>query len=201
MLLDMFNDKQVFLLNGPPSSGKDTLAKYVSGLLVGFKHDSMAFPLKQANKGFFGMTEAEYQYYDSDPIAKNTKCDRFYGKSWREANIKLSENFLKNEYGVNIFGKLLLKRIQDSTEHKGFLISDSGFTAEAEPIIEALGKENVHHIIIKRNGCDYSIDSRGYLDLKPFGVHPHILENNGDKQDFEFRGLELIQKLYLRHNK
>ena len=46
-----------------------------------------------------------------------------------------------------------------------FTITDSGFGPEALPIIKMFDPENCTLIRVRRDGCDFSGDSRSYVDL------------------------------------
>ena len=169
-------NKQIFLLNGPPSSGKDSLAAYITGINGRFKMDKLAYPLKQACKVMFSLTDEEFKLFDSDPTWKNKPQDRFYGVSWRQVNIDLSEVYIKHQYDSAFFGKSLVSRIKAS-DKEFFLITDSGFMEEVAPLIAEFGAENVHLLQLHREGYTFAGDSRNYLDGAKLGLDPYILYN------------------------
>lgn len=172
---------KIFLLNGPPSSGKDSLATYIEGINKTFTIDKFARPLKEANKGMFSLTEEEFKLYDNDAKMKNTPQDRFYGKSWRQVNIDLSEKFIKSNYDTKFFGLELVTRISNN-EKKRILVPDSGFLEEAEPIVEKFGKNNVYLLKLHREGFTYKGDSRNYIDGEKLGIKTfNIVNDNLDK--------------------
>lgn len=178
MILDPIKpETKIFLLNGPPSSGKDSLASYIESINKTFSIDKFAKPLKEANKGMFSLTDEEFNLYDTDAKLKNTPQDRFYGKSWRQVNIDLSEDFIKGKYDIKFFGLELAKRIAVN-DKKRILVPDSGFLDEAVPIVEKFGKNNVFLLKLHREGFTYKGDSRNYIDGEKLGVKTFNIVND-----------------------
>jgi hypothetical protein len=178
---------KVIILNGPPCVGKDTLAHYFlehlpySGNPIWVEHASFAKPLKQLNQIIYNLTDAEVKELDSNHILKNTPQERFRGKSWRQVNIDISLK-LKEEFGQDYFGKHLVQRIEAREkiaplEPLNVVLTDGGFEEEAIPLIKKYGHDNVHVIKLIRKDCDYSKDSRKYLDCEKLGIPQHDLHN------------------------
>jgi len=148
------------LLNGPPSSGKDL----ISDLL--FKHFNcrkakFSKPLKDAARALFLL---------HDEVALEAKKDEyteafFYSNTYRQVQIALSEDFLKQRFGKDIFGKLLLRQLHQPTNCSFTVVSDSGFLEEAVTVRKHYGKKNVYVLKLERDGTGYDGDSRGYLNL------------------------------------
>jgi hypothetical protein len=169
---------KVVLFNGPPRSGKDTI---VETLMSRYKDESahlkLSKPLKQSLKTLFNLSEEEADYLEQ---TKDTPSDLLFGMSWRQAQIWLSEDVMKPQFGKSIFGKLLVKDL-DSTKKFTF-ISDSGFLEEAEEIIKAVGANNVIKFSLWRDGCSFKGDSRSYwstyLPIKDISI-----ENNSTIAD------------------
>lgn len=189
---------KAFLINGPPRSGKDTIADFVVGNDGSFAKAKLAAPIKRSLEAFFELTPDELHYFDNNINgSKNVKHDRFLGDSWREAQIKFSEKFVKKIYGKDAFAKILIESIKSfikTNPQKNFIVADCGFKEEAEYLIEAFGRENVYLIKIERYGHDFSEDSRGYLDGEKLGIKEFTLKN-GDKATFLKSGFKLIQEL------
>lgn len=184
--------KTIFLLNGPASSGKDSLASFLWWELPGGCFiDKFAYPLKQANKVMFSLSEKDFIDYDTNAELKNAKCDRFYGKSWRQVNIDLSEDFIKTHYGDDFFGRSLVERIKQK-DGKVFLIPDSGFLSEAQVVVDAFGKENVFLIKLLRQGYTFAGDSRNYINGADLGIKEYSLIND-DYHTFLNDGYNLIK--------
>ena len=98
----------------------------------------------------------------------------------RQFYIHVSENVMKPLFGIDIFGRLAVEYIKNTTQ-KITTISDSGFPDEAMPVVEHFGLDNVFLIRIHRNGCDFQGDSRSYIDLPIKSVD---IDNNGTQEDF-----------------
>jgi hypothetical protein len=169
--------KQLILLNGPPGSGKDTIADALVQIFSNAEVEKFAKPIKEHCKAIYGLTQEQWDEVDSSQDAKAAPHPYFFGQSCRQVQINFSELFLKPTHGKDIFGKLLFRRVEASTADY-FFISDSGFKEEAEKVIEEFGNENVTLVRIHRDGCDYSIDSRSYVYL-PENVRQITIQNNG----------------------
>lgn len=178
---------KVIILNGPPGIGKDTLCKSFldslpyTGYPIWVEHGSFAKPLKKINQTIYNLTDDELKEYDTNHVLKNTPQDRFFGKSWRQVNIDVSFD-LKRQFGQDYFGKHIVQRIImreqiAPSEKLNIIITDGGFKEETIPLINKFGKENVHVIKLLREGCDFSSDSRKYLDAEELGIPQHTLIN------------------------
>lgn len=168
---------KIFILNGPPSSGKDSLADYLVSKNSRFKKEKFAKPLKLALKALFSMTDDELTFFDSSVI-KDTPNTRFFNKSWRDVNKELSELYVKCNFDRGFFGYSLMNRIKSDKFVSDFLISDGGFDYEVSPLIEEFGKDNVIVIKLYREGFDFSIDSRNYISTESLGIRSYDLTNN-----------------------
>lgn len=172
------------LLNGPPGSGKDTLA----GRLVGSSNLPMkivkfAAPIKRIVAAtYFGGDYEAFQRFDTFEM-KNIPHDRFFGKSCRQVQISTSEDWLKILHGQNVFGDILANDIQESPgAYECFhIVSDSGFRAEAEVLINRFNPENVLLVRIHREGFTYAGDSRNYIYLDDLGVRSLDIKNEENK--------------------
>lgn len=195
------NRLQIFLLNGPPYCGKDSLAK---ATILGdrtFGKMEFAHPIKQANLALFGLSDQHFEVYESSKTNKEMKRPELMGQSWREVCIALPEEFVKPFYGKEAFGHFLVNRIRQvlskSRSNDGFniIISDCGFTDEVRPLIKAFGAENVHVIKIHRPGSSYKDDSRGYIDCQELGVGEYFIRNSRKEMEFHTQGFRLIQAI------
>lgn len=157
---------KIFLLNGPPRCGKDTAAVYLAEEFDG-QVAKFAQPLKDGCTAIYCRGDKElFNHYDS-PELKDENCAQFFGKSCRQAQIDMSESYLKVLHGNSIFGKILADKLGHSITAPIF-VSDSGFEPEAMELINKFSPENVVLIRIHREGCNYTSDSRGYINI------PHI---------------------------
>lgn len=172
---------KIIFLNGPPGCGKDTVAAQ----LLDYYHMKMSAPLKVgAYNLFFGAND-----HNMSPLAILSDVETLKAKkvvpdsdiTWRQFIIEISENLMKPLFGEDIFGRIVREGMnsliaQGTTK---FVFSDSGFSEEAIPLIYEVGSENCKLIRIHRDNCDFSKDSRSYIDLEQYGVKTYDIENNG----------------------
>ena len=157
------------ILNGPPYSGKTTIARELSQYLhsrhVSTVTDSFAAPMKH-----FIATALGQQY---SAMAKDAPRAELAGYSVREFLIDLSENYIKPRYGEGVYGRWLYHRAGRYSPSPTFVIcDDSGFEEE----MNALGR-NVILVRIERPGHDFTNDSRAYLP------NPKYTLMNDEKMD------------------
>ena len=156
------------VLNGPPMSGKSTIARELSQYMnerhIETVSDSFAAPMKHYISTALGMQYAS--------MPKDAPRAELSGYSVREFLIDLSENYIKPRYGDGVYGRWLSHRIGRIQPSPSFVIcDDGGFTDE----VDALGAGKAIIVRVNRPGKDFSNDSRSYLD------NPHYtFDNDGD---------------------
>ena len=186
---------KIFLLNGPPGAGKDTAAEYLAYHHCG-RVMKFAQPLKDAATAIYcGNDPKIFQEYDT--FERKSKPEaRFFGLSCRQAQINISESFLKLIHDNRIFGNILSSRISDLRDNNcedNIFVSDSGFRPEAEVLVEKFGAENVILIRLHREGHTYEGDSRSYISLADLGVREFDIENlEGDMAGYGQRLGEVV---------
>jgi len=116
------------------------------------------------------------KYYES---VKDTETTPF-GVTYRQFQIDISEKFLKPLYGQDIFGRLLKTRCLavEPNIDPIFIVSDCGFQIE----VDTLKEHNVLLVRMVREGCDFSKDSREYVQHHPHWLHMNIA-NDGSIQE------------------
>lgn len=191
---------KIILFNGPPGSGKDTAAEIAwrmiplgKGMLVTI--EKFAQPVKEAVHQMLGLVGGDgkplpHDHFESQ---KNDRMGLFRGYSPRASYIWYSEDVMKPRYGVDIFGQLLAAKIGPLNPDRVIFISDSGFVEEAEVIVKKYGAENVRLVRMHRTGCDFTNDSRSYLDLSHMGVKHFDIRNDGT---FAELNLDISNLLY-----
>lgn len=173
--------KKVFLINGPAGSGKDALANYLHRRHIETRRDKFAKPLKEANALLYGFdiddlyrADSELYRWDNDKKEKETTRAELGGRSWRQVNINLSELYVKRFGGQSFFGQSFVNRAKRmeiwAPKIQSYVISDSGFTDEAKPVVDYFGKDNVACIQIFADGYDFEGDSRSYIDYTSLGI-------------------------------
>lgn len=190
--------KMAIVLNGPPGSGKDFAADFIAKNFS-FTHKEFKEPLYKmagaladfcgmGSKGFLMAVESRYFKDQADCTLAN--------RTPREAMIAVSENMIKPVFGADVFGQLAAAEVLKAAGDVVF--SDGGFNEE----VAALGSAGIDVFIIKlrRDGCDFSNDSRDYIDIP--GIEPYWIDNNFSKEIFqgnlsnaiyEFTGRQLVQ--------
>ena len=163
---------KILLVNGPPRSGKDTLADALPMQTLKF-----ATPLRTGVPAMFGIPQETYD--DLIENHKETPTPLLQGMSPREAQIWLSEEVMKPKFGPFIFGQILVGTAK--TVSGPVVVSDSGFYEEAQVVVEEFGPENVRLIRLHRDGCTFAGDSRSYIAQDD--VLSIDIKNDGTVQD------------------
>lgn len=171
----MLNLPTFLFINGPPGSGKDTLAGLIvktcpSAFLEGFAEPirAMIYSVFFPNEGpiDYSIDLRDQKVKASSMPFQFPNQENIPGYTVRDEMIAFSEQYMKRRYGPQIFGRLLWERCKEQMMFsQSFVISDSGFTPEARFIIDQVGTDNCILIRLHREGCSYAGDSRGYIDL------------------------------------
>ena len=173
--------KTVVCLNGPPRSGKDTLAKMFEENCVATRHCENKEALMRLALEISGVSKSEwYERYNSKlqvlpsstalwkkdlpwyllPYNKKTG-DCF---SQRDFLIYISENVMKPHFGNDYFGQKSAHLVIHDKENDTFAFSDGGFPEELEVMFQ-YPEIKVVLVRLHRKDCDFSKDSRDYLFL------------------------------------
>lgn len=183
----------IFFINGPPGSGKDTVADMISRMF-GAHTDKFARTVKEKTHALYGFLRMQgglpapvaHDFFEGE---KEIPSDLFHGLSPRQAYIQVSETYFKPVHGKDIFGQLLADSWEDDEVDlvRGlFAISDSGFIEEAQALLERFPNADATVLQLHRDGCDFSEDSRGYIELydsaslEPRRIRTEVLHNNGN---------------------
>lgn len=156
---------KVILLNGPPSSGKDTLGAQLM-LLPNVKMRSFKKALVYMTRVIYKIPLATWtEWYTTE--GKEIPREELMGMSQREALIHVSEHVGKPFFGLDVWGKAVASTMPVD-EESIYVLTDSGFKEEAQVLIDKFGAENVHVVRIKREGYTFEGDSRDYLEPSMF---------------------------------
>lgn len=186
--------KQIIILNGPPRSGKDTLANHLATTHKHFYHVKFADELKKIAHRFYNTPDQEPDAYEK---FKDQPMTEFLNLTPRQAYINISEDYIKKHHGKDFFGLQLIlsiKKVPDNNENV-FVVSDGGFEEELLPLLEAFNPALFTILQIHRAGCTFDNDSRHYFDKVRFGklgVKFLSIENNSSEEDFIAEAVSLL---------
>lgn len=152
--------------NGPPRSGKDTLATALEALLseaapeIQVHRHALAATMRAGAMATLGLSGGDKFYSD----IKDKPMDLLGGKTFRRFMIDMSEVFVKKEYGQDFWARLLHARNQAWWNRKGptvLIVTDIGFPAE----VQFLCEHSTHTVIVQldRAKLDFTQDSRNYV--------------------------------------
>lgn len=170
----------VIVLNGPPLSGKDTLAEYLS--LQGYHHDCLKNSLYGIMSVITGIELEKVIFYCTNREYKEKPMSEFANKSPRQYLIHISEDVLKPLHGKDILGAKLAKRLKNVDSD--IILSDGGYGASIEellPVVQLVGHNNFIVIRVHREGCTFKGDTRAYLTseyLDCYGIKSYDFNNN-----------------------
>jgi hypothetical protein len=181
----------LFLLNGPPRSGKDTAARLL-GQLLGegtTGHWKLAEQLKVRTHAMYDLRNAlTGKPYAADhyETTKDEPSADFRGLTPRAAYIAAHERYWKPVHGPRILGELLVREIERSPFNlPHIVISDAGDDSQCEPLVEMVGAENTVLVHLSRPSATWNDNRRSFL--LP-GVRTVAIENPGtDFADFRIR--------------
>lgn len=183
------------LFNGPPGSGKDTIARTCKALKGG-DIISFAEPLYNYLTLCLKIPYHEIQGCKDEPVFQEIN-----DKTPRQEIIDFSLKWLKPRFGDNILGKILAKKAKQCIEyeektrcnrilrpqvHKDIYIwiPDLGFESDICGLIQGLHPEvkeyEFHLVHLYRDGTNFDNDVRKYID--PKGVETksfHVIQNDG----------------------
>lgn len=152
--------------NGPPHCGKDTLANALNERLgiensISTKRVALSLPMRLAVYSLLNCEYSEMHYNQY----KDTPQDLFRGNSIRDEMISLSEDHIKRRHGDSFWARHLLRH-ESSINPLALIVSDMGFQAESDYFDGYVGPDNYTLVRLYREGCDWSKDSRGYIQAR-----------------------------------
>lgn len=188
MLTRVSRFKKIFLFNAPPRAGKDTYCNMLVQRNTWFSElKKFAAPIKRAACAIYCNNDwALFCSFDT-PEMKDVKHKQFLGKSCREVQISISEDWMKKFHGDRVFGEILANDIHLS-QNEMFFVSDSGFRDEALVLAEEFKPKNVIYFRIMRMGYTFKGDSRSYIDLQDVlpPENMFVIHNPEGEQEFMY---------------
>lgn len=188
----------VVMLNGAPSSGKDTAAYAIINRAKApgpWRWERFSFPLKEAAHSLFGHPVNQFgigrlESKKELPISE-------LGVSYRQFQIDMSEKFMKKEYGDDIFGRLLahrIKRLCLLNNHPVFyVVPDSGFLPELRGLQNNLAGAKFLLLRCTREGTSFSGDSRSHIEPLD-GVDFQTIENGEDVEIYKLKAIRAVEQ-------
>lgn len=153
---------KVLILNGPPSSGKDSLAE-VMDILFDVERRSFKSHLIDLTRAFYDIPYWLWQeWYTTE--GKEVPRRELDFLTCREALIFVSETVTKPNFGHGYFGHRLLPTMPD--DGSLYVLSDGGFPGEVQPFLDYGYPVVVARL--HRDGHRFDHDSRGYLIANQF---------------------------------
>jgi hypothetical protein len=182
---------RVILLNGPRGSGKDTAAELIQRMgPFPTEHHKFADPLRWATPGLFGISIQRWEEFYMLPEIKTKRFDILRGMSPAEAQIMVSEEFMKPKFGEGVFGELFVDRVMLSSHPPEIVVvSDSGFREESYWVTGNF--EDVLLVRLHREGCTFEGDSRSYI-YNIGAKEEHDITNNGTIDDLRAKLAKLL---------
>ena len=159
--------RKVIILNGAPSSGKDTIAKLFKDQ-INFEHMEVKAELFKIALQLSGISHGDWfeRYDNRENNFKEQPWDRLGGLSQREFLIKISEEWMKPVFGNHIFGKKAAESVMLLNDDSVAVFSDGGFQDELNAMVQELGEDNILLVRLHREGCSFVNDSRSHLSHK-----------------------------------
>jgi hypothetical protein len=168
---------KLILFNGPRHSGKDTAALRCEAEFKAY-HFKLSGPIKAAVKAMFELKDHTVDFLET---VKTQAVPIFFDNSYVDCQISFSEDWVKPFFGEYTFGTLAARHVQrhmlDNPNQELYVCSDSGFAAEAQPLIDLFGADNVLLVKSYRDGKTFAGDSRSYIELD--NVTTVSIANNG----------------------
>lgn len=181
-MFDIEEHKGPFIVgfNGPPKSGKDTIATAVmnildrEGVVLPVHRQALAATMRDGAAAILGLTGGDKWYNE----VKDKPLEVLNGKTFRRFMIDMSETFVKNIYGQDFWARLLYARNKHwwNSVPSILIVTDIGFPAETQFLCE----HSKHYINIRvdRRGTDFTSDSRRYTSAQSHGGIDFALTND-----------------------
>jgi len=156
---------KILILNGPPGSGKDTIALALSKAMRA-KHLEFKTPLHNIAMAMTGLSPFHYFNIYNNREIKEIPHDALLGFSPRGFLIHISEVMCKPVFGNDYFGQMAADAVENSIDTQTCVFSDGGFPDEVNVLANRFGKENIFLFHIYRQDTNFDNDSRDYVNIE-----------------------------------
>lgn len=173
--------------NGPPRSGKDTVATALMDLLdnegvtsIPIHRQALAATMRDGAAAILGMNLTDKQYSE----IKDQPLEVLNGATFRRFMIDMSETFVKSVYGQDFWSRLMYTRNQIWWDKipSILIITDIGFNDEVKFLCEH--SRLYLNVQLSRKDTDFGIDSRKYCWGAPeYGGYNFALDNDESPED------------------
>jgi hypothetical protein len=152
--------------NGPPRSGKDTLATAVMDLLdkegvttVPVHRLALAATMRNGAAATLGMNLTDRQYSE----IKDQPLPLLNGGTFRQFMIDMSEIFVKEKYGRDFWSRRMYEANRSwwNKVPSILIVTDIGFREEVNFFCQH--SKFYLNVVLDRKGTDFSLDSRNYV--------------------------------------
>lgn len=167
--------QKIILLNGCPSSGKDTIANYV---VKEYKYKTIAFKDKAYIDviDHYKIDHNEYMTLYNDRTTKDSPSDKLDGLSPRKAMQYVVEKIKKPEHGKDYLAKYTLNIILNDPNNN-YIVSDLGLDEEEELVHSLLENKNYKIVYINRENYTFENDTRSKRNKIDFTIDNDSDEN------------------------
>lgn len=197
---------KIFLVNGPPNSGKDAACSFLANT---YKHNYHTLhtcfkqKLWSLAAALYCIDEETFYTLATTRETKEVKIPTIKGMlSPRDMLIDTSENIIKPNFDKKYFGHALVQYC-DQQYYESYkedklvvFVSDCGFTDEILAVINdaQLKPDDVVLIKLVREGCSFANDSRSYVDLPEGYNNVYTVDNNGTIDEFNDNLMYIVDK-------
>lgn len=171
----------IVFINGPPSSGKTTAARFLSSRLKNCAEFESSMCLRGALRWMLAIP------YGSDPFSPQNKdlpMQELNGLTPRQAMIKLAQDYMKPLFGDDVFGHVVVRHMAGAIWSNA-IVSGLGFDLEALVIVKAFKGYQIECLKLYKEGCSFDNDSRDYLDCLGLGIREFTVINSFGLDMFE----------------
>lgn len=178
----------IILLNGPTGVGKTEATKIITKNCKHVKEYKVSWPLERTVPMLFSLGYLQVENIRKD---KDKPVPELLNTSIRDAQIRLSEDFLKKFYGEDVLGRIACNAVRSIASRH--VLVDIGFTIEAKAMIKEFGSDKFALLQIDREGCSFDNDSREWID-DTICVRHEKINNMFDKELYEEQLMRVMNK-------